>query len=180
MGATTTLVTVPEFLQMPEPEGQRLELMGGEVISMGYGSAPHEFTKSNINQVLAVWLARNPIGRLFNESTFQLDENTALMPDLSVLFPGRVSPGNTGIMQGAPDLAVEVVSSESAARLETKVRLYLARGAKSVWVVFPELRLVRVYDANGQSRKFEESQTLEDPTVLPGFQVSVAAFFEGI
>ena len=27
MGATTTLVTVREFLQLPEPEGERMELI---------------------------------------------------------------------------------------------------------------------------------------------------------
>ena len=31
--AIATLVTVQEFLQMPEPEGQKLELIGGEVVN---------------------------------------------------------------------------------------------------------------------------------------------------
>jgi hypothetical protein len=48
MGATTTLVTVREFLELPEPEGQRMELIGGEVVTMGQGGMPHEVTKSNI------------------------------------------------------------------------------------------------------------------------------------
>ena len=34
MGATTTLVTVREFLELPEPEGQRMELMRDGVRTM--------------------------------------------------------------------------------------------------------------------------------------------------
>jgi len=180
MGATTTLVTVQEFLALPEPEGQRIELIGGEVVSMSFGHIPHEVVKKNLNKILVVWLAQNPVAEVFNETMFQLDDYNSLIPDLSVLFPGRVTPGATGLFQRAPEVAIEVVSSETATRLETKVELYLRHGSKSVWVVFPEQRAVRIFDATGQSKKFEQSQTLADPGVLPGFQVPVAAIFEGV
>jgi Uma2 family endonuclease len=180
MRATTTLVTVREFLELPEPEGQRIELIGGEVVTMGKGGMPHEVVKSNVARVLTAWLLANPIGAVFNESMFQLDERNCLIPDVSVLRPGHTYPGGTGSIQGAPEIAIEVVSSETAARLENKIDLYLAHGSKSVWVVFPAQRIVRIFDASGQSRKFEQNQTLEDPSVLPGFRVPVAAIFEGL
>lgn len=177
--ATTTLVTVQEFLQMPEPEGQKLELIGGEVVSMGRGKIPHEVAKKNLTKILVVWLAQNPIAELFPETMYQLDKYNSLIPDLGVIFPGRLSPGSTGWIQAAPELAIEVVSSESAERLEQKIELYFAHGSQSVWVVYPNQRVVWVFDANGQSRKFEQSQTLEDP-VLPRFSAPVSAIFEGI
>jgi Uma2 family endonuclease len=180
MGATTMLVTVREFLELPEPEGQRMELIGGEVVTMGQGGMPHEVTKANIIQVLAAWLSQNPVGKLFSESMFQLDEQNCLIPDVSVLRPGHTYPGGTGSIQGAPELAIEVVSSETAVHLENKIDLYLAHGSKSVWVVFPAQRIVRIFDASGQSRKFEPNQTLEDASALPGFRVPVAAIFEGL
>jgi Uma2 family endonuclease len=177
--ATTTLVTVQEFLQMPEPEGQKLELIGGEVVSMGRGKIPHEVAKKNLTKVLVVWLAQNPIAELFPETMYQLDKYNSLIPDLGVLFPGRLSPGTSGWIQAAPELAIEVVSSETADRLEQKIELYLAHGSRSVWVVYPKQRVIRIFDANGQSRKFEQRQTLEDP-VLPGFSAPVSSIFEGI
>src|SRR5260370_3924965 len=180
MGAATTPVTVREFLELPEPEGQRMELLGGEVVTMGQGGMPHEVTKSNIIQVLVAWLLQNPIGKVFSETMFQLDEQNCLIPDVSVLSPGHTYPGGTGSIQGAPEIAIEVVSSETAVHLEEKIDLYLAHGSKSVWVVFPEHRIVRMFDANGQARKFDQNQTLEDPSVLPGFRVPVATIFEGL
>jgi len=180
MGATTTLVTVREFLQMPELEGERRELIGGEVVTMGFGKAPHEIVKKNLLRVLIVWLAQNRMAEVFAETMFQLGENSSLGPDVSVVFPGRIAPGAKEWWQGAPEIAIEVVSSETAARLEQKIDLYLAHGAKSVWSVFPEHRVVRIFDASGQSRKFDHDQTLEDPAALPGFTTPVTAIFEGI
>ena len=42
MGTTTALVTVQEFLALPEMEGQRMELIGGEVVTMPPAGDPHE------------------------------------------------------------------------------------------------------------------------------------------
>src|SRR5258708_18388248 len=179
MGATTTVVTVREFLELPEPEGQRMELLGGEVVTMGQGGMPHEVTKSNIIQVLVAWLLQNPIGKVFSETMFQLDEQNCLIPDVSVLRPGHTYPGGTGSIQGAPEIAIEVVSSETAVHLEKKIDLYLAHGSKSVWVVFPVQRIVRIFDTNGQARKFDQNQALED-AALPGFRTPVAAIFQGL
>jgi Uma2 family endonuclease len=177
MGATTTLVTVQEFLQMPEPPGERIELMGGEVVAMGRGGRAHEFVKSNIAKLL---FTRVRSGRVLTETSFELDDLNSVIPDISYAASDPGNPGDTGLIRGAPTLAIEVVSSETAARLEQKIELYLAHGSKSVWVVFPEQRVVRIFDSSGQSKKFEQNQTLEDSSVLPGFQVPVSAIFEGI
>ena len=58
---------------------------------------------------------------------YQLDERNCLIagPQLSIASD-RIVPGSTGCFQGAPELAIEVVSSESAARLEDKIELYLS------------------------------------------------------
>ncbi len=180
MGATTTLVTVPEFLELPEPEGQLTELIGGEVISMPKAGYPHEITKSNIIRVLVAWSLQNSTYRVFCEAAYQLDARNCLVPDVSLLAQDRLRPGSAGVFQQAPELAVEVVSSETAARLEDKIELYLSHGSKSVWVVYPQQRLVRIFDAEGGAKKFERDQRLVDPTVLPGFGVPTSAIFEGV
>jgi Uma2 family endonuclease len=179
MGATTALVTVQEFLQWPETEGQRMELINGEVISMAYGRIPHEVVKKNLSKILVLWLAQNSSAELFVETTYAVVEHNALIPALSVLFPGRIAPGSTGWIPGAPELAIEVVSSEPAARLEDKIELYLSHGGKSVWVAYPKTHTVWVYDMSGGAKMFDRDQPLTDP-VLPGFSIPTAAIFEGV
>jgi len=179
MAATTTLITVEEFLKLPEVEGERLELINGEVISMPLSGYPHEVTKSNIIRVMTVWLLQNPALRLFCEAAYQLDDRNCLIPDIS-LDSNRIAPGSTGVFQGAPALAIEVVSSESAARLEDKIELYLSHGSRSVWVVYPKKRIVRVFDPSGGAKRFEHDQPLVDPAVLPSFSIPTSAIFEGV
>jgi len=178
MGATTTRMTVEEFLNLPEVEGERLELIDGEVNSVGQGGYPHELTKSNLIRFLTVWSIENPPLRVFCETAYQLGARNSLIPDLS-LDSNRIAPGSTGNFEGAPVLAIEVVSSESAARLERKIRLYLAHGGKSVWAIYPQERMVRIEDAAGGSRIFFDDQLLTDP-VLPGFSIPTSAIFEGV
>ncbi len=180
MGTTTTLVTVHEFFAMPEAEGVIQELIGGEVVSMPAGHVAHEVVKKNLTRILVLWLAQNSQAELFAETMYAVNEHSALIPDLSVLFPGRIAPGSTGWIQGAPEVAIEVVSSEPAARLEEKIELYLAHGSKSVWVVYPQQRAVRIFEPGGTAKRFESNQRLIDPNVLPGFGVATSAIFEGV
>ena len=50
-------------------------------------------------------------------------------------------------LQGAPDLAIEVVSeSEIAWDLRQKVQDYLDDGSRAVWAFCPKLRVVAVYE----------------------------------
>src|SRR5580700_4108856 len=143
MSTTTAPMTIEEFLKLPEVEGEKMELIHGEVVSIAYAGFVHERVKSNINKILVVWHDRHPFGQVFLETTYRT-EGDALAPDLSVLRNDRLTPVTKDLPLGAPDLAIDVVSSETAARLRTKIRLYLKYGSKAVWVVYPDERLVEI------------------------------------
>jgi Uma2 family endonuclease len=158
MGTTTTLE----------------EIVG--VLGDGY---PREVTKSNVNRALTGWSLQRPAFRVFCATAFQVDEQNCVAPDVSVIG-SRIAPGSTGIFQGAPEVAIEIVFSELATFLEHKIQLYFAHGSKSVWVVYPEQRTVRIFDASGGGKRFEGDQPLTDPEVLPGFSIPTSAIFEGV
>jgi Uma2 family endonuclease len=178
MAAVSTPMTVEEFLRLPEVEGERLELIHGEVVGIGMAAYPHEITKANLNRLLTLWSIHNPPTLVFNESAYQLGANDTLIPDLSV-DSKRIAPGTTGLMQGAPEVAIEIVSLETAARLEDKIELYFSHGSKSVWAVYPLQRTVWIYDHAGGAKRFEHNHPLADP-VLPGFSTPTSAIFEGV
>jgi Uma2 family endonuclease len=84
------------------------------------------------------------------------------------------------LFEGAPDLAIEVVSSETAEFLERKIALYLETGSQAVWVAYPKHRTLWTHHADGIARVLKEDQYLEEPGLLPGFRVLVSNFFEGL
>jgi Uma2 family endonuclease len=173
-------MTVDEFLKLPEVERGKMELVDGEVVSMAYAGFVHESVKSNLIDVLAAWLRQHRFGKLFAETTYRMDGEDALAPDLSVLPNERLTPVTKDLPLGGPDLAIEVVSSETAARLRTKIRLYLKYGSKAVWVVYPEERIVEIRGTNGQGMIREQHQVLQEHGVLPGFSTLVSTIFEGL
>ncbi len=92
-------------------------------------------------------------------------------------FPDRLLPSES-ILNAVPDLAVEILSpGNTKAEMQRKRREYFAGGARSVWTVEPEKRCVEVFTAPEQSFLIEETQELDGGEVLPGFTLSVAAWF---
>jgi Uma2 family endonuclease len=173
-------MTVDEFLKLRDVEERRVELIQGEVVDMPSGGPVHERVKSNLTEILVVWLSQHRFGMLFAETGYRVDDHDSLIPDLSVLSSDRVNGKLQDLLRGAPDLAIEIVSSETAARLRTKIRLYLKHGGKAVWAVYPDERVIDLHSANGQITKLEQDQVLEDNDALPGFSTPVNAIFKGL
>jgi Uma2 family endonuclease len=104
---------------------------------------------------------------------------TIRQPDISVLSKERVQcTGPDEYFEGAPELAVEIVSpSDPAEDLQMKVDQYLAAGAKQVWVLYPKTRRVHVFYAGGATAMFDATQTLTGGDLLPHFSVKVSDLF---
>lgn len=81
--------------------------------------------------------------------------------------------------EGAPDLAVEVVSPGNTRReIAGKVRDYLAAGSRAVWVVNPERRTVTVHRPDREPERLAGSDVLDGGPVLPGFRLPLSEIFE--
>jgi Uma2 family endonuclease len=97
-----------------------------------------------------------------------------LVPDAAFIAKGRVPEGEAlrASFDGAPDLAVEVVSpTDRLTQLDEKARTWLRFGARMVWVLNPRQRAVVVWMPDGTVR------TLGSGEVLPGFRIAVADLF---
>lgn len=75
-------------------------------------------------------------------------------------------------------LVIEVISlSESAADSAEKVQDYLAGGARHVWCVYPERRVIHIHDADAPTRVLRWGDTLTDDALLPGFALPFNLIF---
>ena len=103
------------------------------------------------------------------------DEN--YIPDIGVIL-GRKRRDVTrvGYNPFPPDLAVEVLSSDSKVERETlaaKIKHYIAAGA-TVWAVDEFKSETMVYYPNGDVKRYAFDDILHGDPLLPGFQVRLS------
>lgn len=180
MGVTSALLTVEQYARLPEEDTMRTELVEGEIVPMGDARLLHELVKANCIEILADYILRNPVAKLFSESMYKVGPRTGCIPDVSLLLKTRLARlDKSGFLEGAPDLAFEVVLSESAAFLERKINQLLSNGCRVFWVAYPEERTILIRRAQGSPQYLKEGDYLEESDLLPGFRVQVSRFFEG-
>lgn len=178
---TATVMTTEEFLALPD-DGYKYELVEGELRQMPPASGEH----GRVELYIAFWLMsfvyRHRLGKVFgSDAGFRLKRSpdTVLCPDTSFVHTERVPPDDrSGIMELAPDLAVEVVSpSNTINEMDDKVAACLEAGTSLVWVVRPRRRQVTVHTPDGLIRILGEEDVLDGGDVLPGFSLPVVDVF---
>ncbi|WP_420627210.1 Uma2 family endonuclease [Candidatus Leptofilum sp.] len=175
-------MTIEELAKLP-PDQSRGELIQGEFFSMSPAGHSHGIIALNISSQLWLFVKQNKLGNVYAAETgFILARNpdTVRAPDAAFVQQERLShQPETGFFEGAPDLAVEVISpSETVDDVESKVIDYLNAGTQLVWLIYPRTRTVTVYRSLTDIHILTTDDVLEGGTLLPGFSVLVKEIFE--
>lgn len=182
MSVQTKNITVEELLHMPD-DGQRRELVEGELRTMTPAGHPHGRIAVRITWPLAQHVEENGLGAVYAAETGFLlsrDPDTVRAPDGAFIRRERVDEvGETGgYWPGAPDLAVEVVSPGDAyAEVEGKVAEWLRAGSRMVVVVDPANRTVRVHRSPTDVTTLAGDGEIEGGDVVPGWRLPVRDLF---
>ena len=76
-----------------------------------------------------------------------------------------------------PELAIEIQSPKQSDKfMVDKGKMYLAKGAKLVWIVYPRQQLVEVLTPS-ERHLLTINDTLTGGDVLPGFSVQIREIF---
>lgn len=181
MVATKTLLTAEEFATLPDTEN-RQELVRGVVVEMAPPGEEHGDLQAELGMRLRSHARKHSLGRVVGEVGFILSTHpdTVRVPDLAFISAARLPEGGprTGYLEGAPDIAVEIVSpNDAAAEVLEKVREYLEAGSRLVWTLYPRSRSVVVHYPDGTSRTLREDDVLSGQNILAGFEVRVGDLF---
>jgi Uma2 family endonuclease len=183
MSSTTTkLVTADELLMMPD-DGFNYELVKGELKRMPPTGREHGEVTMELAAPLHRYVKLNQLGRVYAAETgFKLESNpdTVRAPDIACVRAERIQATGRaqGYGEGAPDLAVEVLSPGNTKReMAEKVEEYFAAGARLVWIVNPKSKTVTVYHSPTDIIMLTEKDTLDGGEVVPGFQIPVSEIF---
>jgi Uma2 family endonuclease len=174
--ATKTLLTVEEFLRLPEPLDFAYELVEGELITVSPGMFRHNQVRDRLLRLLAAFVEEHRLGTVVSEQSFHLFGNTVRVPDVAFVRSGRTLPPDK-LPEGAPDLAIEVISPTNTLReMDRRVSDFFGAGCKRVWLVYPEHREIYIRGAAIEVCR-RGDDLLEDPELLPGFSVKVSSLF---
>lgn len=169
--AIATLVSRAEY-DARTAAGERLEYDDGLILEMPNNDSLHDHLKTELNWMLAKFL-ENP-ARVCAELTFEVEPNRIRHPDLSVILePLPVVAGRK--FQGAPDLAIEIVSeSDTAENLANRIDLFLRNGATAVWVVWPRRHVIDIHQSGQPTRHYAAGSVLTGEQPVPGFRLELA------
>lgn len=174
---TPALMTVEEFMRLPD-DGLFHELDEGRLVCMPPSAFRSSRVAAKLLQRLANFADEHDLGIVAGEQGGVIlgrDPDIVRAPDISFVRRERVVDTGRGYFEGAPDLAVEVLSpSDRYAAVARKVSQYLAAGTRLAWVLDPETRTAAVHRPGRQVLELGEDGILDGEDVLPGFRLPLA------
>ena len=173
----SVLMTAEELLHTSIPD-KRVELVRGVLVAREPAGYRHGRVSMNLAFLLSKHVERTEAGQVVGGDTgFKLasDPDTVRAPDAAFISRERLpDPQTRGFPALGPDLVVEVLSPDDRpGETLAKVGDWLEGGARLVWVIDPERRVVRVYRQDGTETHLAETGTLDGEDVLPDFSCSL-------
>jgi Uma2 family endonuclease len=174
--------TDQEFMALPD--GHRYEIVNGELIDMGNSGAKHGYVCSLLVTALMSYALPKKLGVVMDSSTaFKMKNGNKRSPDASFFAKERLQGLTelpTGFLEGAPDLAVEVLSpGNTTDEIDTKIAEYFENGTRLVWVINSTQQYVLVYRSGQEpDRLLKSVDSLDGEEVIPGFSLAIADLFQ--
>jgi Uma2 family endonuclease len=167
---------------LTHPSYRHGELVSGTLWVAEPPGGIHGRLASRIDRLLGTYVDRHHLGTVLVEAGYLLrrDPDTVRGPDVSFLARERMAPDQlpAAFIEGAPDLAVEVVSpSDSWPALLRKVADYLEAGTRLVWLVDAGSESVVAYHPASPPSLLTGHDRLDGDDVLPGFACEVRDLF---
>ncbi|TWU11350.1 hypothetical protein CA54_01570 [Symmachiella macrocystis] len=181
--ATTTPVTADELIRICD-DSTRYELVSGELHMMSPAGWRHGELVFRLSMLIGAYVEQNRLGRCFGAETgflIQQNPDTVLAPGIAFIAVKNLpdTEPEQAYWPSAPDLVVEVRSPQDRdAAVQEKAIRWLAAGGELIWDIDPAQQCVTVYRPQAAPLVIPHEESLDGGTVLPGFCLPLAGFFE--
>lgn len=187
--AEQALMTAEDLKVLPDSAWQ-YELVRGRLVRMPPSGLEHGALALRLGAALLHFVSERELGLVTGAETGFLlnppgEPDTVLAPDVAFISASRLPAPNAREWKTfprlCPDLVVEIASpSQHRPEMAVKAKLWIASGASLVWVIWPDIRQVDVWNSTpaAQMRTLEGSQALDGEPVLPGFTLPIASLWK--
>ena len=178
-------LTIEEFLELPDTwDRRKMELDEGELYIMPRPRVAHQLRQVDLTWHIETYLRGFdvPPAYLLVDVlvALSLEDRVLLAPDLSIVMRDRESIIGDRMVEGSPDIAIEILSSDRRRDLVRKRRLYAEAGVPEYWIFDPlneAATLLELREGEYVERAaLEASGTVTTP-LLPGLAIPLANVF---
>lgn len=171
--------TVEDYLRLPDDV--RCELFQGEYFMSPSPGFKHQVAVVKLSALLLDHVESRKLGRVLC-APFDciLSDEDVVQPDVLFVATGSLSKIRDRLY-GAPDLAIEIISSGNAERDRIVKRdLYAKHGVREYWIVDPEARTLEVMSPDKGGWRLHAIFGASDEVtslLLPNFRAAVRDIF---
>jgi Uma2 family endonuclease len=175
------ITTADQLLAWRDPPW-RHELWAGELRRMSPAGYWHGVVGSRVFVRLATFVREHRLGEvLATDAGFLLsrEPDTVLAPDIAFVQRDRCPAGRwKKFFDGAPDLAIEVLSPRDSRRAAiTKANRYLAAGSAAVWVIDSRSECITILRRRLPAQTLRPPATVLGTDLLVGFELPLTDLF---
>ena len=179
-------LSVEEFMELPDTYDRRkMELDEGELYIMPRPRTGHQFLQLRV----VGYVDRYFLDEFYDSPAqvlhdvivaLSLESRILLAPDLVIILQGSSAVVTDRMVEGAPDIVMEVLSSDRRRDLVRKRQLYAEAGVPEYWIFDPRAdtaTLMELRDGEYVERAvLTADDTLTTP-LLPGLTIPLADVF---
>ena len=148
--AAKRALTYRDYEVLPN-DRRRYEIHDGELCVTPAPSLEHQIISARLSFQLMKWVEAHPGGLLLYAPLDVIladrpEETSIVQPDIVYIAADRIPLTSTRGLEGAPTVAIEILSpSTRAIDRGENVRLYARYGVPYVWLVDSETRLIQAF-----------------------------------
>lgn len=172
-------LSAEDYIASPQSE-HKSDLIEGVFVMASPATFEHASIQRFLVTTLGNFVDARQLGTVLGENAaYRLNADNVYQPDVSFLSRDRIHLAGEVYVDGAPDLAVEVISPSSRQYDMVEKRINYGRcGVREYWLVDPIARTATVFELLGdQLFPMRADDSVLRSKVLPGFWLRVDWIF---
>ena len=182
---TGTRLSIEEFLELPDTfDKRKMELDEGELYIMPRPRIGHQFLQYRMLLHTGNYLDGfdDPPAQVLHDVivALSLESRTLFSPDLVIILQGSQAVVTDRMVEGVPDIAVEILSSDRRRDLVRKRQVYAEASVPEYWIFDPRAdtaTLLELRDGEYVERAVLDADGILTTPLLPGLAIPLAEVF---